>query len=884
MSELPILKYKNEIKKVLKKNKLIIIKGETGCGKTTQVPQIINEKFFDKEGKRKKKKKNPNNNKENKSINEKDGSITNKSGYNKRKKKKMLISLPRRVATITVAERVSKEMNRGDIGSYVGYAIRFKNVCSKETRIKFVTDGILIREIMNDPLLKKYKFIILDEIHERSIRTDVLLGYTKILLEKRKKLKIILMSATFDINTFNTFFDNPPIISIPHKIHKITIFYPKKCIEDYLLSIVCTILQIHFGNAHIKHEGNTYYTEVENCENEMLVNQSVQDKYVKSNEQNNIITKGYANMDIVDCEYKKLNFNKDIDKKKKKKNCIGDILVFLPGQEEIEMVNIMLKEKLKIIYKGALLKKLINTENKNQDNNDVLSKINSTFNSESQTVDDICFHFGNTEVIPDKIYTMKILQLYSSLPNKKQRIIFDPVPPNTRKVILSTNVAETSVTIPNIKYVIDSGKVKIKFFDAKKGSSVLKITQISKDSAIQRSGRAGREAPGQVYRMYTKEEYENMNPFLIPEIFRTDLTQIYLELKAMNINNPLEFNFPENPKKEFLLQSAKMLLKINAIDVDNNLTELGKKLCLLPLSPIYANILLCSIEFNCIDEIATIVALLNCDSIFLNYNFYEDLNAINEEILSSNKDGRREARNNNKKKRKKKKNDDVDDEDNDEEHKKNIENGKKKKRENSDFVKEKKGNSEDENDDRIDTNIDELKIRDKNKLINAARRKLIHPDGDHLTLLHIFYLWQEEESVNQKKYFCHLYALNNEILQQVEKIKIQLLEIIKNKLGVEIPKKLHMHKWEQVLICLCKSCFFHVARSTSNTNVFINLVNKSKIRIHPSSTLFNSIIKPSFIVYSDIVQTKRLYARIVTRIEADWLLKHVSKNFQLMKT
>ncbi|KAI4840018.1 ATP-dependent RNA helicase DHX36 [Plasmodium brasilianum] len=872
-----------ECKYILK----IIPKGRTSNGTnnagTTSLLKI-NCFLKQNEGEKEKKKKNPNNNKENKSINEKDGSITNKSGYNKRKKKKMLISLPRRVATITVAERVSKEMNRGDIGSYVGYAIRFKNVCSKETRIKFVTDGILIREIMNDPLLKKYKFIILDEIHERSIRTDVLLGYTKILLEKRKKLKIILMSATFDINTFNTFFDNPPIISIPHKIHKITIFYPKKCIEDYLLSIVCTILQIHFGNAHIKHEGNTYYTEVENCENEMLVNQSVQDKYVKSNEQNNIITKGYANMDIVDCEYKKLNFNKDIDKKKKKKNCIGDILVFLPGQEEIEMVNIMLKEKLKIIYKGALLKKLINTENKNQDNNDVLSKINSTFNSESQTVDDICFHFGNTEVIPDKIYTMKILQLYSSLPNKKQRIIFDPVPPNTRKVILSTNVAETSVTIPNIKYVIDSGKVKIKFFDAKKGSSVLKITQISKDSAIQRSGRAGREAPGQVYRMYTKEEYENMNPFLIPEIFRTDLTQIYLELKAMNINNPLEFNFPENPKKEFLLQSAKMLLKINAIDVDNNLTELGKKLCLLPLSPIYANILLCSIEFNCIDEIATIVALLNCDSIFLNYNFYEDLNAINEEILSSNKDGRREARNNNKKKRKKKKNDDVDDEDNDEEHKKNIENGKKKKRENSDFVKEKKGNFEDENDDRIDTNIDELKIRDKNKLINAARRKLIHPDGDHLTLLHIFYLWQEEESVNQKKYFCHLYALNNEILQQVEKIKIQLLEIIKNKLGVEIPKKLHMHKWEQVLICLCKSCFFHVARSTSNTNVFINLVNKSKIRIHPSSTLFNSIIKPSFIVYSDIVQTKRLYARIVTRIEADWLLKHVSKNFQLMKT
>ncbi|KOB89283.1 hypothetical protein PFDG_04831 [Plasmodium falciparum Dd2] len=173
-------------------------------------------------------------------------------------------------------------------------------------------------------------------------------------------------------------------------------------------------------------------------------------------------------------------------------------------------------------------------------------------------------------------------------------------------------------------------------------------------------------------------------------------------------------------------------------------------------------------------------------------------------------------------------------------------------------------------------------MNDKNKLINVARRKLIHPDGDHLTLLHIFYLWQEAD-IKEKKHFCNIYALNNEILQQVEKIKIQLLEIMKNKMKIEIPKKLHMHKWDQILICLCKACFFNIAKSTSNTNVYINLVNKTKIRIHPSSTLFNSYIKPTFIFYSDIVQTKRLYARIVTKIEADWLLKYVSAKFQVAK-
>ncbi|CAD51161.1 hypothetical protein PFUGPA_05452 [Plasmodium falciparum Palo Alto/Uganda] len=867
MRELPILKYKHEIKKLIKKNNLIIIKGETGCGKTTQVPQIINEIFFDKKEK-------------------KYDNIKHKNDEKKKRKekKKMLISLPRRVATITVAERVSKEMKRGDIGNYVGYTIRFKNVCSDKTRIKFVTDGILIREIMNDPLLKKYKFLILDEIHERSIRTDVLLGYTKILLQKRKKIKIILMSATFDINIFNQFFNNPPIITIPHKLHKITIYYPRRNIEDYILSVVSTILQIHFGNT-------SYSSEFENDDDHRENKPNELNELNKSNEQNELNESNEVNKEHDSYESNKThdineideqnnlqtdnismnNINEDI--KKTEDKSLGDILVFLPGQEEIEMVNIMLKEKLKIIYKGNLLNKLMKERNNYNNQNDFQNKINNKFNTDDHILNEICFHFGKTEIMPDKIYNMKILQLYSSLPNKKQKVIFEPVPPNTRKVILSTNIAETSVTIPNIKYVIDSGKVKIKYFDVNRGSNVLRVTQISKDSAIQRSGRAGREAPGQVYRIYTKEEYENMNPFLIPEIFRSDLTQIYLELKAMNINNPLEFNFPENPRKELFVHSAKMLFKINAIDMNNNLTDLGKKLCLFPLNPIYANILLCSIEFNCIDEIATIVALLNCDSIFLNYNFYEDLDTLNNDSLDKKK-------NNNEQKKIVQKNSVEDSKENINK----LENYDKKKGKNNNL--EPYDDDHDDNDNDSNNNDDDMgekKMNDKNKLINVARRKLIHPDGDHLTLLHIFYLWQEAD-IKEKKHFCNIYALNNEILQQVEKIKIQLLEIMKNKMKIEIPKKLHMHKWDQILICLCKACFFNIAKSTSNTNVYINLVNKTKIRIHPSSTLFNSYIKPTFIFYSDIVQTKRLYARIVTKIEADWLLKYVSAKFQVAKS
>ncbi|SCO65858.1 ATP-dependent RNA helicase prh1, putative [Plasmodium vivax] len=818
MDELPILKHKKEIKKCIKRNRLIIIKGETGCGKTTQVPQIINRYFFEKRGKRKR--------------GSGDGNDGNSAASQKKPPMRMLISLPRRVATITVAERVAKEMNRGRIGTYVGYAIRFKNVTSNETRIKFVTDGILIREIMNDPFLKKYNFLILDEVHERSIRTDVLLGYIRVLMGKRKKLRIILMSATLDVDTFKNFFGDPPIICIPHKLHPVSIFYPIRPVEDYLISVVCTVLQIHFG------QGEERQGELRGEQGQQRDDQAADQPVDPPTELPTAAPPP-----------------------------IGDVLVFLPGQEEIEVVNLMLREKLKIIYKGSLLRKLIEDgqggeeeEGGKGEEGEVLDKINVALNAKNPMEDGVCFHFGHREVVPDKIYAMKILQLYSSLPNRKQRVVFEPAPPNTRKVILSTNVAETSVTIPNIKYVVDSGRVKIKFFDAKKGSSVLKVTQISKDAAAQRSGRAGREAPGQVYRVYSKEDYEGMNPFLIPEIFRSDLTQIYLELKAMNVPNPLQFNFPENPKKELLLHSAKVLFRINAIDVHNNLTELGKKMCLLPLSPIYANMMLCSVELHCMDEVATIVAFLNCESIFLNYNFYDDLKVLGEDsagggaanVGGANPDGANPD-------------------------------GANPDGANPDGANPDGANPDGANPDGAnpDDAPPDPPLTEKNKLINVARRKLMHPDGDHLTLLHIFYLWQEEATPNERKYFCSLYALNNETLQQAQKIKEQILQIMISKMGISVSPKLHMHKWDQVLICLCKSCFFNVARATSKANEFINVVTKTKLQIHPSSTLFSSHIKPSFIFYSDVVQTKRLYARTVTKVEGDWLLKYASQNFKL---
>lgn len=253
------------------------------------------------------------------------------------------------------------------------------------------------------------------------------------------------MSATFDINIFNQFFNNPPIITIPHKLHKITIYYPRRNIEDYILSVVSTILQIHFGNT-------SYSSEFENDDDHRENKPNELNELNKSNEQNELNESNEVNKEHDSYESNKThdineideqnnlqtdnismnNINEDI--KKTEDKSLGDILVFLPGQEEIEMVNIMLKEKLKIIYKGNLLNKLMKERNNYNNQNDFQNKINNKFNTDDHILNEICFHFGKTEIMPDKIYNMKILQLYSSLPNKKQKVIFEPVPPNTRKV------------------------------------------------------------------------------------------------------------------------------------------------------------------------------------------------------------------------------------------------------------------------------------------------------------------------------------------------------------------------------------------------------------------------------------------------------------------
>ncbi|EXX55476.1 Prp22p [Rhizophagus irregularis DAOM 197198w] len=466
---LPIWQERNNLVQAVKKNETIIIMGEMGSGKSTQTPQFLVE--F--------------------------GLISSKKGV-------IAITQPRRVAAISLASRVSQEFGT-QLGQKVGYSVRFDDKSSHSTIIKYLTDGMLLRELLSDPLLLKYSIVILDEAHERTMRTDILFGMVKRAQEIRKNksnqedknyepLKIIIMSATLDAEKFARYFNTSTILKIPGRQFPVTINYASEPQSDYLDAALTTTMQIH------------------------------------------------------------------MDQPK------GDILVFLPGQEDIE-----------------ILEKLIND-------------------------------YG-TSLPPDKLKVITCL-LFAALPTEQQTKVFDPVPPGTRKIILATNIAETSITIRGVQYVVDTAKCKIRKFNPRIGMESLSIENISKNSADQRMGRAGREASGVCYRLFTKDEYNRMEKDTEPEIKRCNLAPIILLLKALGIDDVLGFDYLDAPSRTLLKRALEQLFILKALDSQGRITELGKKMAEFPLEPAYAKVLIVSQEMSCTREAIEIVSLLSVESIF----------------------------------------------------------------------------------------------------------------------------------------------------------------------------------------------------------------------------------------------------------------------------
>ena len=406
---------------------------------------------------------------------------------------------PRRVAAMSLAKRVAQEMNE-KLGGVVGYSVRFDEMTSKDTMIKYLTDGMLLRELLSDPNLSRYSTIILDEAHERTLRTDILFGMIKRIQASRpanQALKIIIMSATLDPKKFELFFKNVGVYRVPGRMFPVKLLYTVEPVQDYIDTAILTIFQIH-----------------------------TDPKYVQG----------------------------------------GDILVFLTGQEEIEAIQKTLEE------------------------------------------------FGPQ--CPPGSLKMIVCPIFASLPSHQQMAVFQATPSGCRKIILATNIAETSITISGIKFVIDCGFVKMRQYNSRTGMEALLIQPVSKSSARQRTGRAGRETSGDCYRLYPEEAFLKLEDETVPEILRTNLSNVILIMKACGIENVLKFDYLDLPGLDCLQRGLEELLALGALDSEGNLSQMGKVMAECPLIPQLSRVLIESVKLGCLEEVLTIISMLSSDTIF----------------------------------------------------------------------------------------------------------------------------------------------------------------------------------------------------------------------------------------------------------------------------
>lgn len=463
---LPIAKHREKLLHCIQQYGVTIVVGQTGSGKTTQLPQYLLESGWASEG------------------------------------NVIACTQPRRVAATSVATRVAQEVGTV-LGEEVGYTIRFEDVSDKEkTRIRYMTDGMLFREILIDPLLTRYSVVMIDEAHERSLYTDLLLGVLKKIRRKRPSLRLIVSSATLDARAFHEYFcsntspDEAIIVSLEGRAYPVEVAYLQEPAPDYVRAAVDVVWNI--------------------------------------NQQH---------------------------------NAAGDVLVFLTGREDIER---FLEE----------LTELIPTQRR-----------------------------GGTEIIP--------LALHSGLTSEEQLRVFFPAERNTRKVIASTNIAEASVTIDGVKFVVDCGFVKIRTYNPTSLLSSLSTVPVSLASATQRAGRAGRTSPGICYRLYPESFLATLSASTPPEITRSDMTTPILQLKSLGIDDLMKFEWVTSPPAESVLRALEGLVAAGMVGEDGRLTVFGQQAAEWPVEMALARMLYTSKEFTCGEEILTIAAMTSVQDVFV---------------------------------------------------------------------------------------------------------------------------------------------------------------------------------------------------------------------------------------------------------------------------
>ncbi|KAI9832523.1 MAG: hypothetical protein M1819_004312 [Sarea resinae] len=532
--QLPVVAEEQKIMEAIHNNPSVVIWGATGSGKTTQVPQFLYE-----------------------------------AGYgspNSPTPGMIGVTQPRRVAAVSMAKRVGDEL--GGSKGKVSYQIRFETTVSDKTAIKFMTDGVLLREIAHDFALTKYSAIIIDEAHERSVNTDILIGMMSRIVDLRaemaqsdptvKPLKLIIMSATLRISDFtenrNLFRKGPPpLLQAEGRQYPVSTHFARKTNRDYL-----------------------------------------EETFKK-------VSRGHQKLPP------------------------GGMLVFLTGQNEIKALSKRLKQSLASTQgsdvKGPSVRisaREAPLETEDMELGDFDRNVGNGYNSESETEitgleedGDDEFNIGEDEESGAAL-KIHVLPLYSQLPTNEQLRVFEPPPDGSRLIVLATNVAETSLTIPGIRYVFDCGRSKEKKYDRTTGVQSFEVGWISKASASQRSGRAGRTGPGHCYRLYSSAVFErDFDEYAEPEILRTPIEGVVLQLKSMDLQHVINFPFPTPPDRTSLVKAERLLTYLGALSSDGGkITSTGRTLSTYPLSPRFSKMLALAHHHNCTAYAIALVAAL----------------------------------------------------------------------------------------------------------------------------------------------------------------------------------------------------------------------------------------------------------------------------------
>uniref|UniRef100_A0A4W6BZ35 Activating signal cointegrator 1 complex subunit 3 n=1 Tax=Lates calcarifer TaxID=8187 RepID=A0A4W6BZ35_LATCA len=543
--KLPVLAEEQVIMEAVRENPCVVICGETGSGKTTQVPQFLYEAGY-----------------------------ASGSGI-------IGITEPRRVAAVSMSHRVAKEMNLST--RVVSYQIRYEGNVTDETKIKFMTDGVLLKEIQKDFLLQRYSVIIIDEAHERSVYTDILIGLLSRIVPLRNKkgmpMKLLVMSATLRVEDFTDnqklFRTPPPVIKVDARQFPVTIHFNKRTpLEDYTGEAFHKTCKIH----------------------RMLPP--------------------------------------------------GGILVFLTGQAEVHSLCRRLRKAFPFrkgntttgeseIYLCVQSLPRIDLDNYSAlpvDEGDEDREAGIGDEDDEGSDLDIGDDPGDAEEKADPSIPLYVLPLYSLLAPEQQAKVFRPSPPGTRLCVVATNVAETSLTIPGIKYVVDCGRVKKRFYDRVTGVSSFKVTWTSQASANQRAGRAGRTEPGHCYRLYSSAVFGDFSLFSEAEITRRPVEDLVLQMKDLNIDKVVNFPFPTPPSAEALVAAEQLLVSLGALKepprtgrvkemeqarLSCPITPLGRAMASFPVAPRYAKMLALGKQQDCLPYVISVVAAMTVREIFV---------------------------------------------------------------------------------------------------------------------------------------------------------------------------------------------------------------------------------------------------------------------------